>query len=120
MQEFDPELIVMQAASTEPDARMIEALMGDVLRMVHAEESAVRIGSAEHTFGWNFYILSVDKAVGRRLAQLPESGIMDVKGSSLEQKFVGWLNWRAKRNGADDGIHFTLLSDLMSSRYGLF
>lgn len=33
MSEFDPELIVMQAASTEPDTRMIEALMGDVLRM---------------------------------------------------------------------------------------
>lgn len=120
MPEFDPELIVMQAASTEPDARMIEALMGDVLRMAHAEESAMRIGSAEQTFGWNFYIMSVDKAVVRRLKQLPESGILDVKGSSLEQKFVGWLNQQVKTNSADDKVHFNLLSDLKSSRYGLF
>jgi hypothetical protein len=118
--EFDPELIVMQAASTEPNTKMIEVLMGDVLRMAHAGDSAMRIGSAEYTFGWNFYIMSVDKAVARRLAQLPESGILGVKGSSLEEKFVGWLNRQAKANGTDDRVHFSLLSDLKSSRYGLF
>ena len=94
--------------------------MDDVLGMAHAEESAMRMGSAEWTFGWNFYIMSVDKAVARSLAQLPESGIMDVRGSSLEQKFVGWLNRLAKANGADGKVHFSLLSDPKSSRYGLF
>jgi hypothetical protein len=118
--EFDPELIAMQAASTEPDARMIESIMDDVLQMAHADDSAMRIGSAEQMFGWNFYILSVDRAVARQLAQLPESGILDVKGSSLEQKFVGWLNQQAKANGTGDKIHFNLLSDLKSSHYGLF
>ena len=120
MPEFDPELIVMQASSIEPDVRAIEALMGDILRMAHADESAMRIGPAEQTFGWNFYIMSVDKAVARHLAQLTESGILDIRGSSLEQKFVGWLNQRAKAGGAGDRVRFNLLSDLKSSRYGLF
>jgi len=118
--EFDPELIVIQVASTEPDARMIEGLMDEVLLMVHAEESALRMSSAEQTFGWNFYIMSVDKTVATQLAQLPENGILDIKGSTLEQKFVSWLNRRAKTNGAGDKIQFNLLSDLKSSRYGLF
>src|SRR5919198_6363602 len=118
--EFDPELIVMQAASTEPDTRMIEALMDEVLRLAHAEETAMRLSSAEQTFGWNFYIMSVDKQVARQLAQLPESGVLDVKGDSFEQKFVSWLNRRAKAKGADDNVHFNLLSDLKSSRHGLF
>lgn len=120
MPEFDPELIVMQAASTEPDTKMIESLLGDVLRIAHAEESAVRMSSAEQALGWNFYIMSVDKEVARVLAQLPESGMLDVRGSTLEQKFVGWLNQLAKINGADGKVHFNLLSDLKSSRYGLF
>ena len=120
MPEFDPELIVMQAASTEPDARMIEVLIGEVLGMAHAEESAMRIGSAEQTFGWNIYIMSVDKLVARRLAQLPESDILRVKGDSFEQKFVNWLNKQAKKKDVDDRVHFILLSDLKSSRYGLF
>ncbi|AFU59351.1 hypothetical protein Ngar_c24270 [Candidatus Nitrososphaera gargensis Ga9.2] len=118
--EFDPELIVMQAASTEPDTKAIEDLMGEVLMMAHAEESAIHISSAEQTFGWNFYIMSVDKEVARQLAQLPESGLLAVRGDSLEQKFVGWLNRRAKAKGADGKVHFNLLSDLNSSRYGLF
>ena len=71
MLQFDPELIVVQAASTEPDTRMIEELMGEVLLMAHAEESAMRITSGEQTFGWNFYIMSVDKEVARQLRKLP-------------------------------------------------
>jgi hypothetical protein len=120
MLDFDPDLIVMQVASTESDARVIEALIAEVLLMAHAEETAMRLSSAEQTFGWNFYIMSIDKEVARHLAQLPESGVLDVKGDSFEQKFVSWLNRRAKAKGADDKVHFRLLSDLKSSRYGLF
>jgi hypothetical protein len=119
MSVFDPELIVMQAASTEHDTGAIEALMDSVLRLAHAEESAMRIGPAEQALGWNFYIMSVNKDVARQLAQLPESGLLDVKGDSLEQKFVVWLNSRSKARN-DDKVHFNLLSDLKSSRYGLF
>jgi hypothetical protein len=99
---------------------MIGALMREVLLMAHAEETAVHLSSSEQTFGWNFYILSVDKEVAKQLAQLPKSSVLDVKGDSLEQKFVGWLNRRAKAKRADDKVHFNLVSDLKSSRYGLF
>src|SRR5262245_61436513 len=93
---FNPELIVLQAASTEPDDKMIKALMEDVLLMAHADESAIHVGPAEHTFGWKFYTLYVDKALARQISQLPGSGIVDAKGDSLEQKFVGWLNRNAR------------------------
>ena len=36
---FDPALIVVQAASIDPDSRVIEALVDDALRLVHADES---------------------------------------------------------------------------------
>lgn len=117
---FEPELIVMQAASTEPDSKLIEALMADVLRLAHVEESAVRVGSAWQALGWNFYFISVDKAAARQLVQLPESGILDAKLSLFEQKFVGWLNSQAKASNAGERVHFNLLADLKSSRYGLF
>ena len=117
---FDPELIVLQAASTERDGRIIEALMGDILLMAHAKESAIRIGSAEHTFGWNFYTVSVDRSVAGQLVQLPDSGMLDAKGDSLKQEFVVWLNSYAKARNAADKVHFSLLSDLKSSQYELF
>lgn len=115
--EFDPDRVVIQAASTSPDARSIEALVGGALRLVH--ESDWHMGPAEPSFGWNFYVLSIDRATVRRLAQLPDSEIVKMKGETLEQKFVTWLNKQAKKN-TDDSAHFTLLSDLKSSRYGLF
>jgi hypothetical protein len=117
---FNPGLIVVQAACTEPDDKTIRALMGDILLLAHADESALRIAPAEQALGWNFYVMSVDMEVARHLAQLPETGILEAKGTSLEQKFVGWLNARAKARNADDRVHFNLLSDLKSSRYGLF
>lgn len=120
MDEFDPGRIVMQAASTEPDARIIETILSDALKLVHAQESDFHLGSAEYTFGWNFYMLSVNMSVVKRLAQLPDSDILKVKGDSLEQKFVNWLNGQTKKKNAGDKIHFSLLSDLKSSRYGLF
>lgn len=43
--------------------------------MIYAE-STMRIDSTKQTFGWNFYIVSVDMAVARQLAQLPESGLL--------------------------------------------
>lgn len=117
---FDTDRIVIQVASTEQDTRMIGRLLDEVGMMVHAKESDIRVGVAEPAFGWNFYILTVDKTVTKRLAQLPESRILRVKGDSLEQKFVNWLNQKVKAINFEDKIHFNLLSDLKSSRYGLF
>ena len=118
--EFDSDRIVMQAASTDPDARTIEDMLGEVLKLIHAANSDLRIGSAEPTFGWNFYLLSISMSAVRQLAQLPGSDISKTKGETLEQKFVNWLNRQAKKKQIDDKLHFTLLSDLKSSRYGLF
>ena len=120
MAKFDPGKIVMQAASTEQDGKMIETILGEALEMAHGQESDFHLYSAEYTFGWNSYMLSVNMSVIRRLVQLPDSDILKAKGDSLEQKFVNWLNGQTKKKNVDDKIHFSLLSDLKSSRYGLF
>ena len=120
MTEFDSGRIVIQAASIEPDARIIEAILVEVLKIVHIQQSDFHFGSAEYTFGWNFYLLSISESAVKRLAQLPESDILKVKGDSLEQKFVNWLNGQTKKKNIGDKVHFSLLSDLKSSRYGLF
>ena len=120
MAEFDGGKIVMQAASTEHDSKMIETILGEVLEMAHGQESDFHLGSAENTFGWNFYRVSINMSIVRRLAQLPDSNILKARGNSLEQKFVNWLNGQMKKRSIDEKFHFSLLSDLQSSRYGLF
>ena len=109
----------MQAASTEKDTSIIETLVLDALRMVHAG-GTMAIGTAEFAFGWTFYQISVARSAVRHLGSLPGNEILKVKGDSVDQKFVNWLNGQAKKKGLDGRIHFTLASDLRSSRYGLF
>ena len=120
MTEFEPELVMIQAASTEPDAGLVELLLEEVQLLAHSEERAIQLSSAKQTFGWNFYLISIDKSIVLQIAQLPESSFLQAKGDSLEQKFVFWLNQRAKAKGSQEKVHFDLLSDLKSSRYGLF
>jgi hypothetical protein len=118
---LDPDrTVVLQAASTQPDGRMIHAIIIEMLKIVHASESDICLASPEPVFGWNFYIIHIDRSVVQTLAQLPESDIWKVKGDSINQKFVNWLNEQTKKNNIDDLIRFSLLSDLKSSRYGLF
>jgi hypothetical protein len=115
----DPDRIVIQAASTDPDSKAIEALVMDALDMVHAGETML-VGSAESALGWTFYTVSASRPAIRRLASFPGSEIMKVKGDSVEQRFVHWLNKQAKKKGLGERVHFALASDLRSSRYGLF
>jgi hypothetical protein len=109
----------MQAASTEEGPGPIEDLILDALNIVHSGD-AMMIGAPEATFGWTFYSVSIARSAISRLASLPESEIIRVRGDSLEQKFVNWLNRQAKKKGMDERIHFSLASDMRSSRYGLF
>lgn len=117
---YDPDKVVLQAATTFPSLAEIEQLLTGALAIVHAGRSEYSIGVAESAFGWTFCTLSVDISVIKRLVSLPGSSLSKLKGDSLGQKFSGWLNVQAKERGFSEKIHFTLTSDLHSSQYGFF
>ena len=120
MAEYDPEWTMIQATSIDPDANLLQRVMLEFLRMAHASAADLMIGSSEFSFGWHFYQIRVATSIVSKLRQLPESGLAATKGDSMEQKFVNWLNLQAKSSGIDEKLHFTLISDLKSSRYGFF
>jgi hypothetical protein len=116
---YDPEKVILQAAALDSDAQAVETMLLNALTLGHAGES-LHIGSPEPAFGWTFYPVSIKYAAIRQLASLPGTDILKVRGDSMEQKFVNWLNQQAKKKGMAERVHFTLISDLRSSRYGLF
>ena len=116
---YDPERVLLQAALIEQDSKLIEVLILDALEIVHAAETMV-IGAPEFALGWSFFPVSIARSALRQLVSIPESEILKVKGDSVEQKFVNWLNRQAKKKGLEDRVHFSLASDLRSTRYGLF
>lgn len=119
MQEYDPERVVLQVACTdyEADSALVTDVLGNMAKMAEAELHLAS-GKAEPAFGWTFYALAVDKLFVRRLASLPEIGIIHAKGATLDQKFAVWLNRQLQARA--EGVRVELLSDLRSSRFGLF
>lgn len=119
MQEYDPERVVLQVACTdyEVGSALVTDVLGNMAKMAGAEPRLAS-GKAEPAFGWTFYALAVDKSFVRRLAGLPAIGIMRAKGVTLDQKFAVWLNRQLQARA--EGVRVELLSDLRSSRFGLF
>jgi hypothetical protein len=110
----------MQVASSnyERDARYLRTILLQIIRTVHGKESDFHFGAPENAFGWTFCTLSVNRMIVQQLIQLFGNEILKAKGSSLDQKFVEWLKKRyIKKN---PNIDIKLVSDLKSSRFGLF
>jgi len=117
--QYDPERVVLQVGCTDYEAgsALVADMLGNLGRMAGAEPRLAS-GKAEPAFGWTFYALAVDKSFVRRLAGLPDIGIMRTKGATLDQKFAVWLNRQLEARA--EGIRVELLSDLRSSQFGLF
>ena len=116
--EYDPDRVAFQVAciNHESGSRLVSEMLQNMAKMA-GREPDMRSGEAEFMFGWTFYILSVSREMVQRIAAL-ESGIGKSKGSTLDQKFVTWLNRQLGKR--TDGVQMRLLSDLKSSQFGLF
>lgn len=109
----------MQVACTDYEAGsgLLTEMLTNMAKITGTEPNLTS-WNAEPTFGWTFYRLSIDKEFVRRLAGLPESDIMRMKGATLDQKFSVWLNRQLQAR--TEGVRVQLLSDLKSSQFGLF
>jgi hypothetical protein len=116
----DPSIILMQVASSnyEKDARYLRTILLQIIRMVHGRESDFHFGAPEYMFGWAFSTLSINSIIVHQLIQLFGDEILKGKGSSIDQKFVEWL--KKKHIKKNLNIDIKLVSDLKSSRFGLF
>lgn len=118
--EFDPDKIVLQVACTDYKStnNIILSMLENMIKSVGGNLSDYSAGSPAPNFGWEFYQLSISKVIVRRLANLPENNILKMKGATLDQKFSIWLNRQLKMR--TEKVQVRLLSDLRSSRFGLF
>lgn len=117
--EFDPTRVAFQVACIDYDkgSRLVAGMLENMAKMA-GREPDIAVGKTESMFGWTFYPLSVSMEMVKRLAALPENDIMEMKGSTLDQKFATWLNRQLGTRA--QGVQVRLLSDLKSSQFGLF
>lgn len=104
-------------------SRLVSGMLSNMEAMAGTGPE-IAAGPPEQTMGWTFYQLAVSKGFVRRLADVPGISISAMKGDTLDDKFVAWLNMQlAARAGNEKGhtaVQVRLLSDLRSSRFGLF
>ena len=85
--------------------------------MVHSKEDFVMTDS-EFAFGWHFFVLSVNKSLVEKLAEMMGPDFNKLKGRGIEKKFLTWLT----RNVETKSPRFKLAikEEMESSKFGIF
>lgn len=110
----------MQVACTSYDSgsKLVAAMLDNMAKLAGSDRADILSGPAESAFGWDFYPVAISRAFVQQLANMPENDIWRMKGANLDEKFATWLNRQLKLRV--EGVQVKLLSDLKSSRFGLF
>ena len=85
--------------------------------MVHGEEDFVMTDS-EFAFGWHFFVLSVNKSLVQKLAEMMGSDFDRLKGRGLEKKFLTWLT--KNMESKSPRFKIAIKEEMESSKFGIF
>ncbi len=85
--------------------------------MVHSQEDFAMTDS-EFAFGWHFFVLSVNKSLVEKLAEIMGDDFYKLKGKGIEKKFLTLLT----RNMQTESPRFKLAikEEMESSKFGIF
>ncbi len=85
--------------------------------MVHSEDDFVMTDS-EFAFGWHFFVLSVNKSLVEKLAEIMGDDFYKLKGKGIEKKFLTLLT----KNIETESPRFKLAikEEMESSKFGIF
>ena len=85
--------------------------------MVHGEEDFLMTDS-EFAFGWHFFVLSVNKSLVQKLAEMMGPDFDKLKGKGIEKKFLTWLT--KKLESKSPRFKIAIKEEMESSKFGIF
>ena len=85
--------------------------------MVHSEEDFVMTDS-EFAFGWHFFVLSVNKSLIQKLADMMGTDFEKLKGKGTEKKFLTWLT--SNLENKSPRFKLAIKEEMESSKFGIF
>ncbi|MGY5144473.1 MAG: hypothetical protein ACW9XH_08335 [Candidatus Nitrosopumilus sp. bin_32a] len=85
--------------------------------MVHGQDDFV-MSDSEFAFGWHFFVLSVNRTLVEKLAEVMGADFYKIKGKGTEKKFLTWLT----KNTESKSPRFKLAikEEMESSKFGIF
>jgi len=113
------ERININVSATEYDktSKEIKNTLGKMEEMVHGHEDFA-ITDSEFAFGWHFFVVSVNREMVIKLADLMGEQFEKYKGKGLDKKFISLLS--EKMDGKDLKIKFAIKEEMESSKFGIF
>ena len=85
--------------------------------MVHSKEDFVMTDS-EFAFGWHFFVLSVNKSLVEKLAEMMGADFEKLKGRGIEKKFLTWLTKNVETKSPR--FKLAIKEEMESSKFGTF
>ena len=85
--------------------------------MVHSRDEFV-VTDSEFAFGWHFFVVSINKSLIQKLREQMGSEYENLKGKSVEKKFLTWLTNKIDRNAPR--FKLAIKEEMESSKYGIF
>ena len=85
--------------------------------MVHSKEDFVMTDS-EFAFGWHFFVLSVNKSLVEKLAEMMGPDFNKLKGRGVEKKFLTWLTKNVETKSPR--FKLAIREEMESSKFGIF
>jgi len=109
--------INVSAVNYEKTSKELTHQLSLLEEMVHGEEDFIMTDS-EFAFGWHFFVLSVNKSLVQKLAEMMGSDFDRLKGKGLEKKFLTWLT--KNMQGKSPRFKIAIKEEMESSKFGIF
>ena len=85
--------------------------------MAHSQEDFAMTDS-EFAFGWHFFVLSVNRSLVLKLAEMMGPDFEKLRGKGPEKKFLAWLTKNVE--GRSPRFKLAIKEEMESSKYGIF
>ena len=109
--------INVSAQEYDKTSKEIKKALARMEEMVHGQEDFV-ITDSEFAFGWHFFIVSVNREMVIKLADMMGEQFDKYKGKGLDKKFISLLS--EKMDGKDLKVKFAIKEEMESSKFGIF
>ena len=109
--------INVSAQEYDKTSKEIKKRLARMDEMVHGQEDFV-ITDSEFAFGWHFFVVSVNREMVIKLADMMGEQFDKYKGKGLDKKFISLLS--EKMDSGDLKVKFAIKEEMESSKFGIF
>ncbi len=109
--------INVSAIDYDKTSKALTKQLALVEEMVHSQEDFVMTDS-EFAFGWHFFVLSVNKSLVEKLAEMMGPDFGKLKGRGIEKKFLTWLTKNIETKSPR--FKLAIKEEMESGKFGIF